>query len=126
MRPASLLALSAALAVGLTGCTVLNKLFKNEPSSTSSSGVGGSSAGGASSASQEREAELSGRPIANAELAAEAMVTVAFNLGAGSVDLSSREREAVKQRIIIEVRMIMRGAQAQALDEEERRPGEGA
>lgn len=61
-----------------------------------------------------REAEAAGRPIAHVELAAEAMVTVAFNLGAGSIDFSPEERRAVTERIIIEVRMIMRGAQAQA------------
>ncbi len=59
MRPASLFALTAALAVGLTGCTFLGKLFKNEPSSAPSSAGGGSPGGGVSSASQEREAELS-------------------------------------------------------------------
>ncbi len=61
-----------------------------------------------------REAEASGRAIAHVELAAEAMVTVAFNLGAGSIDFSPEERRTVRDRIVIEVRMIMRGAQAQA------------
>lgn len=61
-----------------------------------------------------REAEASGRAIAYVELAAEAMVTVAFNLGAGSIDFSPEERRTVRDRIVIEVRMIMRGAQAQA------------
>ncbi len=61
-----------------------------------------------------REAELTQRPIAHVEHAAEAMVTVAFNLGASSLDLPHDERLAVVERIIIEVRMIMRGAQAQA------------
>jgi hypothetical protein len=42
------------------------------------------------------------------------MVTVAFNLGAGSIDFSPEERRTVRDRIVIEVRMIMRGAQAQA------------
>jgi AcrR family transcriptional regulator len=61
-----------------------------------------------------REAEASGRAIAHVELAAEAMVTVAFNLGAGSIDFSPEERRTVRDRIVIEVRMTMRGAQAQA------------
>jgi AcrR family transcriptional regulator len=61
-----------------------------------------------------REAEATERPIANVHHAAEAMVTVAFNLGAGSIDLPREERLAVIERIIIEVRMIMRGAQAEA------------
>lgn len=64
-----------------------------------------------------REAQRSGRPLAHVELAAEAMVTVAFNLGAGSIDFNAEERRAVKERIVIEVRMIMRGAQAEARDQ---------
>ncbi|MBW2418428.1 MAG: HTH-type transcriptional repressor FabR [Deltaproteobacteria bacterium] len=61
-----------------------------------------------------REAEATERPIAHVHHAAEAMVTVAFNLGASSIDLPYEERLAVIERVIIEVRMIMRGAQAQA------------
>ncbi len=61
-----------------------------------------------------REAEATERPIAHVHHAAEAMVTVAFNLGASSIDLAREERLAVIERIIIEVRMIMRGAQAEA------------
>ena len=61
-----------------------------------------------------REAEASERPIAHVHHAAEAMVTVAFNLGASSIDRPHEERLAVIERIIIEVRMIMRGAQALA------------
>ena len=61
-----------------------------------------------------REAKASERPIAHVHHAAEAMVTVAFSLGASSIDLSHEERLAVIERIIIEVRMIMRGAQAGA------------
>ena len=61
-----------------------------------------------------REAEATQRPIAHVHHAAEAMVTVAFNLGASSIDLPREERLAVIERIIIEVRMIMRGAQADA------------
>ena len=61
-----------------------------------------------------REAETTGRPLAHVHHAAEAMVTVTFNLGASSIDLPPKERLVVIERIIIEVRMIMRGAQAQA------------
>jgi AcrR family transcriptional regulator len=59
-----------------------------------------------------REAKATNRPIAYVNHAAEAMVTVAFNLGASAIDLPHEERLAVIERIIIEVRMIMRGAQA--------------
>jgi AcrR family transcriptional regulator len=58
-----------------------------------------------------REAEATKRPIANVHHAAEAMVTVAFSLGASSIDLPPEDRLAVIERIVIEVRMIMRGAQ---------------
>ncbi len=61
-----------------------------------------------------REAKETERPIAHAHHAAEAMVIVAFNLGASSIDLPHEERLAVIERIIIEVRMIVRGAQAVA------------
>ncbi|MBW2293811.1 MAG: HTH-type transcriptional repressor FabR [Deltaproteobacteria bacterium] len=61
-----------------------------------------------------REAKATERPIAHVQHAAEAMVTVAFSLGASSIDLPHAERLAVVERIIIEVRMIMRGAQAVA------------
>jgi AcrR family transcriptional regulator len=61
-----------------------------------------------------REAEATDRPIAHVQHASEAMVTVAFSLGASSIDLPHEERLAVIERIIIEVRMIMRGAQALA------------
>jgi len=61
-----------------------------------------------------REARASERPIAHVHHAAEAMVTVAFNLGASAIDLPHEERLAAIERIIIEVRMIMRGAQAGA------------
>ncbi len=61
-----------------------------------------------------REAKATERPIAHVRHAAEAMVTVAFNLGARSIDLPHEERLAVIERIIIEVRMIIRGAQLDA------------
>ncbi len=61
-----------------------------------------------------REAEATGRPLAHVHHAAEAMVTVTFNLGASSIDLPTKERLAVIERIIIECRMIMRGAQTEA------------
>ncbi|MBW2698217.1 MAG: HTH-type transcriptional repressor FabR [Deltaproteobacteria bacterium] len=61
-----------------------------------------------------REAKETERPIAHVHHAAEAMVIVAFNLGASSIGLPREERLAVSERIIVEVRMIMRGAQAAA------------
>lgn len=61
-----------------------------------------------------READATHRPIAHVRHAVEAMVTVAFNLGAAAIDLPPEERRDVAERIILEVRMIMRGAQAMA------------
>lgn len=62
--------------------------------------------------SLEQEAEKQKRPLAHASLAAEAMVTVAFNLGASALDRSASERAEVVERIVGEVRIIMRGAEA--------------
>jgi len=64
-----------------------------------------------------REAEIKQRPIAHSRYAAEAMVTVAFNQGAAAIDLSPAERLKAAERIILEVRLIMRGAEAMAQDE---------
>jgi AcrR family transcriptional regulator len=61
-----------------------------------------------------REAERARRPVAHVHHAAEAMVTVAFNLGVAAIDLDPAERTEVVERIIVEVRLIMRGAQAEA------------
>ena len=62
----------------------------------------------------KREAATTNRPVAHPELAAEAMVTVAFNLGAGAIDLPKQERLEVLERVIQQVRIIMRGAEAMA------------
>jgi len=60
MRRAPLLAISAALALGLTSCTYLNKFFNNEPSSSSTVSRGsGVETANTPDASQAREAELS-------------------------------------------------------------------
>ena len=63
-------------------------------------------------------AEETGKPLADVGLAAEAMVTIAFNLGAAAIDLPPAERRNVTERIIAEVRMVMRGAQAEAAGSE--------
>jgi AcrR family transcriptional regulator len=67
-----------------------------------------------------REAELKQRPLAHPQHASEAMVTVAFNLGAAAIDESPEVRIEAVERIILEVRLIMRGAEAMALDDAER------
>ncbi len=60
------------------------------------------------------QARLTGRPLADPPLAAEAMVTVAFNLGVSALELPADERRKTFERIIHEVRIIMRGAEAMA------------
>lgn len=62
-----------------------------------------------------RAATATGREMVHVELAAEAMVTIAFNLGGAALDVPRSEREEVTQRIIIEVHMVMRGAQSLAI-----------
>ena len=71
-----------------------------------------------------READRTRRPVAHVHEAAEAMVTVAFNLGVAAIDLDPAARAEVIERIIVEVRLIMRGAQAEAASPA-RSPGEG-
>jgi acyl-CoA synthetase (AMP-forming)/AMP-acid ligase II/AcrR family transcriptional regulator/acyl carrier protein len=67
----------------------------------------------------ELEAQVHERPLAHAREAAEAMVTVAFNLGVVSLDLRPEERRRAQERIILEVGMILRGAQTMAREEPE-------
>ncbi len=62
--------------------------------------------------SLQQEADKQRRPLAHAALAAEAMVTVAFNLGASALDRTPSERAEIVERIVGEVRIIMRGAEA--------------
>ncbi len=61
-------------------------------------------------------AQATNRPIFNVDLAAEAMVTIAFNQGAAAIDLSPEERLEVQNRIIGQVLMLMRGAHAGEID----------
>lgn len=61
-----------------------------------------------------REGQAAGRPIAEPRLAAEAMVTVAFNLGTRALDLPPDEQRRTFERITQEVLIIMRGAEALA------------
>ncbi len=64
----------------------------------------------------ELAAEAEQRPIFNVDLAAEAMVTIAFNQGAAAIDYSPEERHVVQERIIGQVLMVMRGAHAGPID----------
>lgn len=62
-----------------------------------------------------RASVTTGREMVHVELAAEAMVTIAFNLGGAALDLPPGERDAITERIIIEAHMVMRGSQSLAV-----------
>lgn len=60
----------------------------------------------------ERGAKLLNQPLRDTALAAEAIVAVAFTLGAEALDLPKHKREQLTDRLIKEVKMILRGALA--------------
>jgi len=60
----------------------------------------------------ERGALAAKRPMGDARLAAEAIVAVVFTVGAEVLDLPTADRKPLAERIIQEVRIILRGAQA--------------
>lgn len=62
-----------------------------------------------------RAAETTGREMVHVDYAAEAMVTIAFNLGGAALDLPYEERNDITERIIIEAHMVMRGSQSLAI-----------
>jgi AcrR family transcriptional regulator len=60
----------------------------------------------------ERVAVQLNQPLIDVELAAEAIVSVAFTVGAEVLDLPRHKRNEVAERIIKEIKMILRGALA--------------
>ena len=62
----------------------------------------------------DRGAREAKRPMVDTRLAAEAIVAVVFTVGAEALDLPPASRKPLTERIIQEVRIIMRGAQALA------------
>lgn len=62
----------------------------------------------------ERQSALVGRPLGDVGLAAEAIVAVVFTVGAESLDLPTHSRKQLAERIIQEIRIILRGAEALA------------
>lgn len=52
------------------------------------------------------------RPLSDAGLAAEAIVAVVFTVGAETLDLPAHRRPALTERIVKEIRIILRGAEA--------------
>ncbi len=60
----------------------------------------------------EKGARLRKRPLSSAPYAAEAIIAVVFTVGAEALDLPKHKRESLRLRLIEEVKMILRGAQA--------------
>lgn len=60
----------------------------------------------------ERAGLAAKRPLINAGLAAEAIVAVVFTVGAEALELASHQRRQLTERIIQEVYLILRGAEA--------------
>ena len=61
-----------------------------------------------------RIADEQNRPLSEARLVAEAMVTLVFNQGAEALDATSKEREELKAKLKTELRMILVGSQTLA------------
>ncbi|OEY67242.1 HTH-type transcriptional repressor FabR [Marinobacter sp. X15-166B] len=61
-----------------------------------------------------RVAQEENRPLLDARLVAEAMVTLVFNQGADALDASPKERKVLTTKLKLELRMILIGAQVLA------------
>lgn len=62
----------------------------------------------------QRLAEERGKPLSDARLVAEAMVTLVFNLGAEALDVRIKERAAVQEKLKAQLRIVLVGAQTLA------------
>lgn len=58
----------------------------------------------------ERIAKIRGDKLRNSPLAAEAIVAVVFTVGAEALDLPKHKQDGLENRLVEEVKMIMRGA----------------
>ncbi len=58
-----------------------------------------------------RVSAASGRPMADTDLCSEAIVAVVFTVGAEALDLPKQDCKRLSERIIREIRMILRGAE---------------
>ncbi len=59
-------------------------------------------------------AEIKRRPAANIPIVAEAMTRLVFSLGAQALDMDEKGHNKLTERIIYQVRIIMKGAEAEA------------
>lgn len=62
----------------------------------------------------DRFAQQQGKPLCEARLVAEAMVTLVFNQGAEALDATPKEKEELKAKLKKELRMILLGSQTLA------------
>lgn len=58
----------------------------------------------------ERAARVAGQPLEAIPYAAEAIVAVVFTVGAEAIDLPNARQEALRNRLVEEIRIILRGA----------------
>lgn len=58
----------------------------------------------------ERGSKLLNQPLQDADLAAEAIIAVAFTVGGEVIDLPKHRRKELSERLIKEIKMILRGA----------------
>lgn len=56
------------------------------------------------------------RPLLDPRLVAEAMVTIVFNQGAKALDCTPTERNELKHKLNLQLRMVLMGAEAMALE----------
>lgn len=59
----------------------------------------------------KRLGDVKSRPISNARLVAEAMVTIVFNQGADALDCSAKEKQELKENLRVQLRMLLLGAE---------------
>jgi AcrR family transcriptional regulator len=62
----------------------------------------------------DRRAESTGRAIFNSHLTAEAIVTIVFGLGANALDSDQDGREAIAERMIQEIELVLIGSEKMA------------
>lgn len=63
----------------------------------------------------EREAKARRRPMRHPYYAAEAIIAVVFTVGAEALELPKHKQESLASRLIVEVKMILRGARVREI-----------
>lgn len=73
----------------------------------------------------ERLAQERHKPLSDARLVAEAMVTLVFNLGAEALDVPPKERTVVQQKLKAQLRIVLVGSQSLAQERNLQSPTDG-